>query len=111
MEDRQKTMATIEKTVYTLISKCLKSEETIEFDKNFDFRLPMGVEALGWPKETYIEVKYELMSYSISRMKVLYDKVRPARLIVITYSDYSGWQMSSNQIKICNFAAIKIIRL
>ena len=83
MDDIQQMMETYEKKIYSLISKCLKEDEKIGFDKNFDFNLPEGVQALNWPKKTFIVIKYRLMGYAINRLAHNYDTVHPRKLIII----------------------------
>lgn len=74
-----------EKDVYSLISSCLNGDETICFDKHFDFLVPKGAKALKWGGNTFIEVKYRLMPYSFDKIRYLYDKINPNKLVVITY--------------------------
>ncbi len=83
MDDIQQMMETYEKKIYSLISKCLKEDEKIGFDKIFDFNLPEGVQALNWPKKTFIVIKYRLMGYAINRLTHNYDTVHPCKLIII----------------------------
>lgn len=83
MDDIQQMMETYEKKIYSLISKCLKEDEKICFDKYFDFNLPEGAQALDWPKKTIIGIKYRLMGYAINRLIQNYDKVHPCKLIII----------------------------
>ena len=93
---------TFEKDVYELISKCLGEDEKIEFGKDFDFYLPNGVKKLGWEKNTAVEVKYQLIYDSLSRLKYYYEKVKPDRLIVVVIHEIAPLINLHNNIKDSN---------
>lgn len=94
MDDIQQMMETYEKKIYSLISKCLKEDEKICFDKYFDFNLPEGAQALDWPKKTIIGIKYRLKDYTISKIINNYDKVRPSKLIIVVIDASDIFQKS-----------------
>lgn len=76
--------------VYRSISKCLSKDETIEFNQFFDFFLPSGVRNLNWEEGTYIEVKYKLITYSLDRLRLTYDRIKAKKLIVVYLEDDLG---------------------
>ena len=103
-----------EEGIYTLISKCLTENETIKYDKDFDFFLPNGVKKLSWPKNTYIEIKYRLMYDSFSRIRMMYDKIenREKNLIVIFLHKKSFMPLSdylNNRINNCSITFLSYI--
>lgn len=81
------TTDTFEKTVYLSIENCLSNNEGILFDSMFDFRLPKGAKKLGWPENTYVEVKYRLLYDSFSRIMHMYEIINPSKLVVIVAND------------------------
>lgn len=84
------SMQTIERTLYMMISSCLdvSLKETIDISHRFfDFFLPKGVKKLGWPKGTYVEIKYRVVHDSITRIRHLYDIVRPEKLVLVVLND------------------------
>lgn len=76
--------------VYKSIAKCLSNNEAIEFNQFFDFFLPNGVRKLDWEEGTYIEVKYRLITYSLERLRLSYDRIKAKKLIVIYMEDDLG---------------------
>lgn len=78
---------TYEKDVYNTISKCLGKDETIEFDKHFDFCVPNGVKKLNWEKGTVIEVKYRLIYNSLERIRYSFDLYTPTKLIIVVIEE------------------------
>ena len=87
MDSIAEQVETFEKKVYTFISKCLGKDETIQFDKVFDFYLPKGLKSFNWPEETYVEVKYTLMYNTLARIGGAYDTYHPHKLVVIVMDD------------------------
>lgn len=81
------TTDTFEKAVYLSIENCLSNNEGLLFDSMFDFRLPKGAKKLGWPENTYVEVKYRLLYDSFSRIIHMYEIVNPSKLVVIVAND------------------------
>lgn len=105
------SMHTIERAVYMIIAACLNvsTSESIEISpKYFDFFLPKGAHKLGWPNNTYVEVKYRFAYNSISRIRHLYDSIKPNKLVVIVieednippYTSYSLSMMVGRNIDI-----------
>jgi hypothetical protein len=78
---------TIEKDVFILISECLSQDEGIVFGGEFDYLLPDGVKKLKWPKNTAIEIKYRLIYNSISKIREIYDRLQPSKLIVVVMNE------------------------
>ena len=87
MDKRIISEETIEQEIYKQISRCLGNDETIALGREFDIILPNGVKKLKWPQNTAIEVKYRLIYNSFSRIKELYDKIRPQKLLVVVVED------------------------
>jgi NAD-dependent SIR2 family protein deacetylase len=83
MEESESIARSFEQEVYTTISKCLKENEEIKFDDNFDFYLPQGAHAFNWEAKTHIEVKFVLRDYTIPRIRYIFDKIKAHKLIVI----------------------------
>lgn len=83
MDTMSGQVETFEQKIFTFISKCLQNDETIQFDKVFDYYLPKGVKNLKWPKGTYIEIKYTLMYNTFTRIRRYYDDYHLKHLIVI----------------------------
>lgn len=69
--------------IFDLISKCLDKDESIVFDKHFDFLLPNGVKKLGWKGDTVVSVKFRLEYDSYSRLYHLAIREHVKNLIVI----------------------------
>lgn len=83
-------MHTIERAVYLTIFACLDAskKETIEISNEyFDFFLPNGAHKLGWPQGTYVEVKYRLIYDSFTRIRYIYDRINPSKLVVVFTSE------------------------
>ena len=92
VEPSVESMQTIERTLYMMISSCLDesvNESIVISPIFFDFFLPNGVKKLGWPKETYIEIKYRIVHDSITRIRHSYDTVVPKKLVLVVVSDDS----------------------
>lgn len=90
VEPSVESMQTIERTLYMMISSCLDesvNESIVISPVFFDFFLPNGVKKLGWPKETYIEIKYRIVHDSITRIRHSYDTVVPKKLVLVVVSD------------------------
>lgn len=87
MDSEEMIFRDLEEDVYKLISKSLSEDETLTFSPIFNFYVPNGVKKLGWEKDTYIEVKYRLMSSTFFRLRQYFDEIRPKRLIVIVFDD------------------------
>lgn len=97
MDKRIISEETIEQEIYKQISRCLGNDETIALGREFDIILPNGVKKLKWPQNTAIEVKYRLIYNSFSRIKELYDKIRPQKLLVVVVEDsVSSFRLESN---------------
>lgn len=90
VEPSVESMQTIERTLYMMISSCLDesvNESIVLSPVFFDFFLPNGVKKLGWPKETYVEIKYRIVHDSITRIRHSYDTVVPKKLVLVVVSD------------------------
>lgn len=90
VEPSVESMQTIERTLYMMISSCLDesvNENIVISPVFFDFFLPNGVKKLGWPKKTYIEIKYRIVHDSITRIRHSYDTVVPKKLVLVVVSD------------------------
>lgn len=103
--DPLENMHTIERAVYTMISLCIdfSAKESIEIShREFDFYLPKGVKKLGWPQDTYIEVKYRMAYDTATRLRQSYDIIKPKKLIVVVMSDvdYRSYRMLSNVLPV-----------
>lgn len=107
-------MNTFEQDVYALVSKCLDKDESITFDKFFDFHLPNGVKKLEWLENTYIEVKIRLIYDSFSRIQHYYSLINPSKLIVIVFDENttslrleSNSKMEGRNIEILSYKKLK----
>ena len=103
--DPLENMHTIERAVYTMISLCVdfSAKESIEISHGeFDFYLPQGVKKLGWPQETYIEVKYRMAYDTITRLRQSYDRIKPKKLVVVVMCDvnYKSYRMLSDVLPV-----------
>lgn len=103
--DPLENMHTIERAVYTMISLCVdfSAKESIEISHGeFDFYLPQGVKKLGWPQETYIEVKYRMAYDTITRLRQSYDRIKPKKLVVVVMGDvnYKSYRMLSDVLPV-----------
>ena len=103
--DPLENMHTIERAVYTMISLCIdfSAKESIEISHGeFDFYLPQGVKKLGWPQETYIEVKYRMAYDTITRLRQSYDRIKPKKLVVVVMGDvnYKSYRMLSDVLPV-----------
>lgn len=90
---------TPESEVYNLLSGCLSDKENIINEEDsktkfrFDFKLPQGLKKLSYPLNTHIEVKFRLSRITISRIRYVFDQIKPAKLIVVVYE---GFDLSLN---------------
>ena len=79
------------------------AKESIEISHGeFDFYLPQGVKKLGWPQETYIEVKYRMAYDTITRLRQSYDRIKPKKLVVVVMGDvnYKSYRMLSDVLPV-----------
>ena len=101
---------TFEKDVFRLISECLSQDEGIIFGGEFDFLLPDGVKKLKWPKNTAVEIKYRLIYNSFSKIREIYDRIQPSKLIVVVINENvtslrltNNARMSRRQIEVISY--------
>lgn len=79
-----------EAEVQELLVRALSKSETLVRNiliAGFDFQLPQGLKAMGWPANTHVEVKYSLIYNSLDRLLMQKSKVKPAKLIVVVKDD------------------------
>ena len=101
---------TFEKDVFRLISNCLSKDEGIVFGGEFDFLLPNGVKKLKWPKNTAVEIKYRLIYNSFSKIREIYDRIQPSKLIIVVINENetslrltNNARMSRRQIEVISY--------
>ena len=101
---------TFEKDVFRLISNCLSQDEGIVFGGEFDFLLPNGVKKLKWPKNTAVEIKYRLIYNSFSKIREIYDRIQPSKLIIVVINENetslrltNNARMSRRQIEVISY--------
>lgn len=87
MEDNKDQFVanTVEAKVYELLSQYAGENESVEYNKITDLYFPKGLKKLGWPANTYVEIKYRLVWSSLNIIRHIYDQVAPAKFIVIYF--------------------------
>lgn len=75
----------LEEQVYFSIKASLNGDETIEYKKDFDLYLPNGLRKMGWPPNTYIDIKYKLIFNTFDRIVEQCRRLnnKPLKLIIV----------------------------
>ena len=88
----------------------LSQDEGIVFGGEFDFLLPNGVKKLKWPKNTAVEIKYRLIYNSFSKIREIYDRIQPSKLIIVVINENetslrltNNARMSRRQIEVISY--------
>ena len=96
MEILDRKLSTYEKDVYAVISRALSENETLQFDRIFDFKAPNGIKKLQWPNDTAIEVKYRLIYSSLSAIKYNFEHTSLKKLVVVVFENGNVPRMIQN---------------
>lgn len=101
-----------EKAIYELLSYALGKSETLKTNimgSGFDFLLPHGLKAMGWPPNTHVEVKYRLIYNSLDRILTQKKIIRPSKLIVIVKDldkKHINFFLEDNDLEILSYEEI-----